>query len=240
MARIIVLKPAHFFSIDNDIIDVHAKTIGAIGVAVYAVLARYANRKTGECWPSIGKIGKLLDLARNTVKDALRKLEDVGLIMMQRLRRAPEGHPTSHLYTLLDATPQATEARQREMAAESAAAKGRSAGDLPLLEAGRSAGDLPLSGDDLPGRSPADPEPKVSPEHKELNQALVADATEETPQPQPATPCPHPEEESYTFGDIFFCLHCKTTYRIPVPIDGTLVMAEEDQAHAATLAGVAD
>jgi hypothetical protein len=48
---VVVLKRAHFFSIDNDIIDVHAKTIGAIGIAVYAVLARYANRRTGECWP---------------------------------------------------------------------------------------------------------------------------------------------------------------------------------------------
>src|SRR5690348_7766086 len=50
---VIVLKRAHFFSLDNDLIDVHAQTIGALGIAVYAVLARYANRRTGECWPAI-------------------------------------------------------------------------------------------------------------------------------------------------------------------------------------------
>ena len=58
---IVVLKRAHFFSIDNDIIDIHAKKIGAIGIAIYAVLARYANRRTGECWPAIARIQRTLN-----------------------------------------------------------------------------------------------------------------------------------------------------------------------------------
>src|SRR5712691_7783121 len=96
---IVVLKHAHFFSIDNDIIDVHAKTIGALGIAVYAVLARYANRQTGECWPAIARIERVLHLARSTVKVYLHKLQEAGLIAITE-RQSAAGDPTSNLYTL--------------------------------------------------------------------------------------------------------------------------------------------
>src|SRR5438128_1765190 len=109
--QIVKLKPGHRFSIDNDIIDIHAKTIGAIGVAIYAVLARYANRKAGECWPTIGRIARMLDLARSTVKVYLRKMEKAGLIAIEE-RQDPLGDPTSNLYTLLDPSPDAIDQRR--------------------------------------------------------------------------------------------------------------------------------
>ena len=110
MAQIVVLKRAHFFSIDNDLIDVHAKTIGAIGVAIYAVLARYANRKTGDCWPAIASIAQTLQLARSTVKLYLRRLEQAGLIAI-RERQDTAGDATSNLYTLLDPSPAVVDKR---------------------------------------------------------------------------------------------------------------------------------
>ena len=49
MAQIVVLKRAHFFSIDNDLIDVHASTIGALGVAIVCsiVSSLYSNQLRG-------------------------------------------------------------------------------------------------------------------------------------------------------------------------------------------------
>src|SRR3989442_3804290 len=108
---IVVLKRAHFFSLDNDLIDVHAQTIGALGIAVYAVLARYANRRTGECWPAIARIERVLGLARSTLKCSLHKLEAACLIAIEKLR-SEAGDPTSNLYTLLDPSPTAVDQRR--------------------------------------------------------------------------------------------------------------------------------
>ena len=101
---IVILKRAHFFSIDNDIIDVHAKTIGAIGIAIYAVLARYANCRTGECWPAIARIQRTLKLGRSSVKRYLQRLEAAALITVEA-RWSDDGDRTSNLYTLLDPEP---------------------------------------------------------------------------------------------------------------------------------------
>jgi hypothetical protein len=248
MARIVVLKRTHFFSIDNDIIDVHAHTIGAIGVAIYAVLARYANRKTGECWPAIGRIERTLQLARSTVKVYLRKLEAAGLIAITE-RHDVAGDPTSNLYTLLDPSPAAVDKRQ---AARKVAA-------APGSEGGRPPADPPLAACQPTGGPSASPKPSA-PEQKEENHAECS-RTEENPETPPGTdlhhtcdessqphpeaspktppthPCPHPLEERSFFGDITVCQHCwsmldlqaDTTPRGPEP-------GEEDQAHAACAA----
>jgi DNA-binding MarR family transcriptional regulator len=211
--EIIKLKPGHRFSIDNDIIDIHAKKIGATGVAIYTVLARYANRQTGQCWPTIGRIARTLDLARSTVKVYLRKMEAAGLIAIEE-RQDPQGDPTSNLYTLLDPSPDAIDQRRETAAA--------------ALEGGRPA-------DDPPGRPGADPKPSsLREEEQRLNQADGANAPrEETPQRQPANPCLHPLEELSHFGEVTVCQHCWTL--IDVQADTTLgdpAQAEEGQAHA--------
>lgn len=46
----------HAFLTANDIIDTYGPQIGALGVAMYAVVQRDADRTTGECWPSIATI----------------------------------------------------------------------------------------------------------------------------------------------------------------------------------------
>jgi hypothetical protein len=232
MAQIVVLKRAHFFGIDNDIIDVYARDIGGKALAVYTVLCRYANRTTGECWPSIKKIAFLLDFARNTVKAALRTLEAAGLIAIRR-RRDPAGDPASHLYTLLDPTPQAVETRRRRKAEE----RGRSA-DAPPPPAGVDQPmTYPWSADDPPGRSPCDPEPDLLLEPEEMNQVVLADATEETPPPQAANACPHPKEGRVILRGLGgFCFQCKRPFPDHLIFEDHLETAEEDQAHAAGVA----
>lgn len=226
---IIVLHPGNFFSLDNAIIDVHAPRIGALGVAIYTTLARYANRKTGQCWPSVGRIAHTLKLARSTVKVHLRKLERAGLIAISP-RRAAAGDPTSHLYTLRD--PAAAAARPQGGAPSYPWEEGGGpSANLPLEEGGPGA-DLPPAtsqptGGSAPGPEPTHPNHAEEENHTEMRSGAEATpatpATTTSPQPddcQPTLatspqvtprrpPCQeHPAEELSRFGDITICRNC--------------------------------
>ena len=222
MAQIVVLRKSHFFSIDNDIIDAHGKTIGAIGVGLYAALCRFANRQTGECWPAIGRLASLLDLARSTVKVYLRKLEAAGLIEI-RERRDAAGDPTSNLYRLMDPSPAAIDKRLAAKAASTASAPG----------GGRPPADLPPVACRPTGRPPADPKPDPHPLTKKENHTEGAHAAEETPETQAVNPCPHPLEERSYYGDIEVCQHCWVLFDIQAATTSEGPAAgEEGQAHA--------
>jgi DNA-binding MarR family transcriptional regulator len=198
MAQIIVLKRAHFFSIDNDIIDVHAKTIGAIGVAIYTVLARYANRRTGECWPTIARIARMLDLGRSTVKRYLHRLQKAGLISIEE-RWDEEGDRTSNRYTLLAPDPEAVAKRQEQP--ESAAVLSAAT----PIEGGGSATDLPSVPCDALGGSTTTPEP-TDPKNQQSGTTNDAAALGQTARQKT---CPHPESEVHRFSDgITICFHC--------------------------------
>ena|SRR5438093_4633783 len=52
MATITKMQPRpNTYRIDNIILDDYGEKIGAIGIAVYNALARYADRQTGDCYP---------------------------------------------------------------------------------------------------------------------------------------------------------------------------------------------
>ena len=194
---VVVLKRAHFFSIDNDIIDVHAKTIGAIGIAIYAVLARYANRKTGECWPAIARIQRTLNLGRSTVKRYLHRLEAAGLITVEE-RRDEEGDRTSNRYTLLDPDPNTIAQRQEQS-------------DAPVLfdpatatQGGGSATDLPSVLCDALGESTTNPEP-ADPQNQKRGTTISAAAPDKTHR---QNTCCHPTLEQRCIDGMTICYHC--------------------------------
>jgi hypothetical protein len=210
MAQIIVLKRSHFFSIDNDIIDVHAKTIGAIGIAIYAVLARYANRKTGECWPAIARIQRTLNLGRSTVKRYLHRLQAAGLITIEE-RRDEEGDRTSNRYTLLDADPHAIAKRQ-----EQAETKVQFAPE-PAMEGGGSAPDLPSVPCDALGRSTPNPKPTDPLNQQRETTSDVASWGQTNRQ----RTCLHPADEVHRMADAMtICLHCFSVLDTPVTSEG--------------------
>ena len=193
---IVVLKRAHFFSIDNDIIDVHAKTIGAIGIAIYAVLARFANRRTGECWPAIARIQRTLKLGRSTVKRYLHRLEAAGLITVEE-RWSDDGDRTSNLYTLLNPESDAIVQRQQTT---SAAPSLTPDGD----DGGGSAENPPPVLDEGEGRSTPDPKPDLHNQKQEttMNAAAPVKTTRQKT-------CSHPEVEIHRLSDgIVICFHC--------------------------------
>jgi hypothetical protein len=155
----VVFTPGHFFRIHDDIIDVHAPTLGAIGVAIYTVLAKHMNRKTGQCYPSIGLIAKTLKLGHSTVKAYLRKIEKVAALIESTPQRDPEhGDPTSNLYTLLDLAPEAIAQRQEQRPwrwwltalVATAAEGGGSGADLPP----GSPANLPVGQELAPNQTP--------------------------------------------------------------------------------------
>jgi DNA-binding MarR family transcriptional regulator len=203
---VVVLKRAHFFSIDNDIIDVHAKTIGAIGIAIYAVLARYANRKTGECWPAIARIQRMLNLGRSTVKRYLHRLEAAGLITIKE-RWDEEGDRTSNRYTLLDPDPTAIAQRPAQL-------------DTPVLfdptpatDGGGSAPDLPSVPCDTLGGSTLNPEPAdPQNQHRETTNDVASRG-----QTNRQRTCLHPATDVHRMADAMtICLHCFSVLNTPV------------------------
>jgi hypothetical protein len=194
---VVVLKRAHFFSIDNDIIDVHAKTIGALGLAIYAVLARYANRRTGECWPAITRIQRTLNLGRSTVKRYLHRLEVAGLITVEE-RWSKDGDRTSNLYTLLNPEPAAIAQRQQTASAAPSLAHDD-------CEGGGSAETRPrVLANGEGGVTPDPQEPDLQNTKKETT--LDAATPEKTHR---QLICTHPtSERSRISDDITICYHC--------------------------------
>jgi len=117
MARITKIQPRpNSFRVDNIIIDEYSEKIGAIGVAIYNVLSRHADRETGICYPSIRLIARKLALGRTTVKKYLRILLNHSLIAISS-RLSDEGDPTSNLYMLLDPSPEKVALRRRQLEA---------------------------------------------------------------------------------------------------------------------------
>ena len=219
MATITKFQPRpNTFRVDNIIVDDYAEKIGAIGLAIYNVLARYADRQTGLCYPCIGTIAKKLKLGRTTVKKYLRILLNYSLIAISS-RLSDEGDPTSNLYMLLDPSPEKVALRRRQLEALLTPQYGTF-----KLDGGRSPDDPPPCPSATDPQSPADPEQSSSLNKKFGTMTDVALSTE-NPQtshsgqaeshkcPQAPTKkqqeCPHPASEIVHLSDnITICNHC--------------------------------
>ena len=202
--RTVIRLTGNFFGIPNNIIDTHGRTLGAIGIGIYTALARYADRKTGECWPAIAKIERVLGLARSTVKVYLHKLEAIGLIEIEE-RWDAAGDRTTNLYTLLDASPAAIARHLAARAAEDARSQERAATGP---EGGGSADDPPSVATQPTGRSGADPEQTHSSQTERNKPECLR--MEETPTPTTTNPCPHPAPEISCIDGMHICHHCWT------------------------------
>jgi hypothetical protein len=218
MAHIIVLKRAHFFSIDNDIIDVHAKKIGAIGVAIYTALARFANRRTGECWPTIPRIARMLDLGRSTVKRYLQRLQAAGLISIEE-RWDEEGDRTSNRYTLLAPDPESI-AKRQEQSASPVVLAGPTA-----TEGGGSAADRPSVPCHDVGGSPVNPEP-TDPQNQKRETTMRVAVPEKTLH---QLACDHPPLELSCIDGLTICYHCWSI------VEDTSVGNSHTEVHGATI-----
>lgn len=77
---------------------VRIKTGSHVLKAILLQIANYADEK-GECYPSQGRLAADLEMGERTVRDALQKLEDKGIITRTR-RNGDDGYRTSDLIRL--------------------------------------------------------------------------------------------------------------------------------------------
>ncbi|KKN37810.1 hypothetical protein LCGC14_0759850 [marine sediment metagenome] len=89
-----------FYLVDNNVIDDYGPLIGAYGIAVYSVLARYADGAGMGSFPSFQTIADHLDLSRRTVMRTVAKLCAAGLIT-KRSRKSSSGAHSSNDYRLI-------------------------------------------------------------------------------------------------------------------------------------------
>jgi Helix-turn-helix domain len=186
-APVVPLRP-HTFRVDNALIDEWGERIGATAVALYCALSRYANRHTGECWPSIATLATKLKLGRNTVKKYLRVLAQHHLITWQPHWGAA-GDQGSHRYTVHPCPAPSTGAL--------ASAGGRAVVDRPPVHTqGR-------------GRSAADPEQDLEQE-KRTSAPIFHAAVKNTPKPLPSpSHCTGPHDW-HRLGELTHCCkHCE-------------------------------
>jgi hypothetical protein len=228
----IQLRP-NTYRIDNIIVDDYGEKIGAIGVAIYNVLARYADRQTGNCYPSIRLIARKLALGRTTVKKYLRVLLNYSLIAISS-RLSDEGDPTSNLYMLLDPSPEQVALRRRKLEALLMPQEGTFKLDpaSDSHDGGRPPDDPPPCPSATDPQSPADPEQSST---LNKNNGTSLDASLPTPIKSGPTEkqktCPHPPSEIVFLQDnITICHHC---YGL---LDENLKLVEEDKPAQAVYA----
>ncbi len=77
--------------------------MGAYGVAVYTVYARFANYKTNECFPSLNTVCRILSVSKPKIIETNQLLENLGLLK-KTARWNKDGSPSSNLYELLPPT----------------------------------------------------------------------------------------------------------------------------------------
>jgi Helix-turn-helix domain len=206
MATITKMQPRpNTYRIDNIILDDYGEKIGAIGIAVYNALARYADRQTGDCYPCIGTIARKLKLGRTTVKKYLRILLKYDLIAITS-RWDEQGDPTSNSYLLLDPSPEKVALRRRQLEALLTPQSGTF-----TLEGGRSPDDPPPYPSATDPQSAADPEQSSS--LNKNNGTSVNSAPPPTPMKSGPTlrqqTCSHPATEIVFLPDnITICHHC--------------------------------
>jgi hypothetical protein len=205
MATSIKLRSNAYF-IDNTLVDEYAEKIGAIGIAIYNVLSRFANRQTGICFPCIGTIAKKLKLGRTTVKKYLKILYKADLITILH-RTSPNGDPTSNSYMLLDPSPEKVALRRRQLEALLTSQEGEF-----TLPGGRSPDDRPPCPTATDPWSPADPEQSSTLNKKNGTSVGALPPAEKPPAPAPTEKqqtCTHPQEDiGVVEGDIRICHHC--------------------------------
>ena len=78
------IKDGNFHWANNAILDDYGRLLGSDALAVYYALCRFANNRTQRCWPSIPKIQEKIGLSRPTIIKALRKLENLRLVQIER------------------------------------------------------------------------------------------------------------------------------------------------------------
>lgn len=79
------IKRGKWYWIEKSILKEYASEIKSSGLAVYNVLAYFANSKSQSCFPTQKTMADLIGLSRRTVSRKIRLLKEKGLIAVERI-----------------------------------------------------------------------------------------------------------------------------------------------------------
>ena len=65
--------------------------VSPAAISTYNALADYANNTSGECWPMMKTLARILDRAAKTIQRHVRQLEEAGLVEILERRRDERG-----------------------------------------------------------------------------------------------------------------------------------------------------
>jgi hypothetical protein len=89
-----------FYIVDDEIIDEHGAKLGPLGVAVYNVLVKHANKHGTSSFPSYQTIADKLGITRNSAIKGVKILLEEKVVG-KRSRTNESGAPTSNAYRIL-------------------------------------------------------------------------------------------------------------------------------------------
>ena len=93
------MKTSKYIKIPNAILS--DEQVGKNEILVYVALSYFRNNKMNKVSPSVATIAKLARLAESTTRIALKQLEELGYISVQRQYEQGTGAGKTNLYTFL-------------------------------------------------------------------------------------------------------------------------------------------
>lgn len=115
------IREAGWFHVDNELIDKFGQQLGAYGVALYAVLARYCKNSTQQVNLSQRDIAATLGISQSRIRASLGDLVESGLIHVE----VPERPSPGIISTITMLKVKATERNTLSSTAELSATRAR-------------------------------------------------------------------------------------------------------------------
>lgn len=96
------MRKKGWFFLDNEYLNGMGKYVGPIGIAVYVSLCRHSDNEQ-KCFPSQETIAREIGSSERSVREYLKKLESLNIIVSMKERKS-DGSWLNNVYYLLDKT----------------------------------------------------------------------------------------------------------------------------------------
>lgn len=77
-------RNGNWYWIDREILRRYGKKLKASGLAIYNILASYANLSTQSCFPTQATMAKIIGISKRTVIRKIKLLKNLGLIRVKK------------------------------------------------------------------------------------------------------------------------------------------------------------
>ena len=80
------MEGGDWYWINRSILKIHGRSLGAAGIAVYNVLASFADARAQTCFPTQSYIANRTNMSRMTVARKIRQMKQMGLIEVYQIK----------------------------------------------------------------------------------------------------------------------------------------------------------